>query len=116
MILVSCLFRFDTFIYKDQPEVFEDKVLKRLPQGIEIHFADKKDDFEQVGELNEWLKLYNITYLRSCNTSIVGSVHRAKALKCLYLRNMVSAEMIDPLFRKGTKAHVLAIYFARAMK
>lgn len=109
--------RFYSHIYGDKHDVFEENVLKNVPDHVQIYFNDWKSDKETKGELKDWITKYNIVCLDSLNYSIIECITKNKALKVLELQDVTSFEQLDPLFRNNESyLHALCICFKESVE
>lgn len=101
------LIKFDTYIFKNNSDSFEELVLKHIPNKIEIHFRDETKE----EKIEKWIQIYNVTFLYSWNINIAKSVSKARYLQGLFLVVTKNFDLVDELFKKEIKLEVLKITF-----
>lgn len=105
-------FSFCSHTYQNQSELFENEVLKRIPEKVKIGIYDlsKYDDISD--ELKPWIKDYNVQFYSSVNTSNFRDIREVKNLKVLSLFEIPKCDELElNVLLQFTHIHSLSFGF-----
>lgn len=107
-------FKFNSFLYKDKHEAFDNYVLKKINKEVKIGIDDWNNGDSNSEEIKKWIKTYNVQYFYSHNSSCLHHFLDAKNLKVIYLYNFRSAEEEElDIFLQMKNLHSLYIKFKK---